>query len=659
MFKIKIANFATDTLLREAGRARILANQETGHSQLKNSPEGVVKVSVTSSMMREEGENIYEVAKIKVETLDKSRETILNFLSADSLHTNYNTSVPKLMNSNESKDMNVTKATPTFSIDSAFNYVAEDYDKAQVSFDEVSMLSCIDTSSKNDILNFRRMKESNISNYGRGKAMTNFVVPQKTSPSFMDDAPYYTKIDINDNVDGNLSQFLQKISIYDEVLVDYLNSNKQGVQMNLQDGTVVMENETVNVYEMSSFFNSEVQIDYDNFHGINELDEVSQMSLDLRKHLLKGYIKNSSKVGFRTFEEVINGHECYKEAFCYSVEKYNEFETESAKVQTLFAPAGYDSATILDTQVKYGKTYIYKAKSHYLVVGNVYRYTNVRIFKNDDNYYATADVINEPSLVLIPFDLFNERKAIIQPPPVAPQVSFKTENNSSKQIQIYLSPTKSEIEQPFIEVLETDESQLAKMQEFFKGGDVYKFATTSQTGLYEVFRTEHPPLSYKDFANKKLSEVRMTFRDTNAVFLDNVESNKDYYYMFRKINDKGLVSNPTTVFKARLVVDADDATVMVDTHMFPKKDKFQPRMSFKSMLQVKPAVEQYLFNEEQKTLNGKNSLKGTINELQLGVSPKSIWGRKFKLRVRSKTSGKIIDLNINFELSKNKTKEEF
>ena len=77
------------------------------------------------------------------------------------------------------------------------------------------------------------------------------------------------------------------------------------------------------------------------------------------------------------------------------------------------------------------------------------------------------------------------------------------------------------------------------------------------------------------------------------------------------------------------------------------------------MLQVKPSVEQYLFNEEQKALSGKTSLKGTISELQLGVSPRSVWGRKFKLRVRSKTSGKIIDLNINFELSKNKTKEEF
>tara|TARA_R110002153_G_scaffold73158_11_gene190879 strand:+ start:1644 stop:3623 length:1980 start_codon:yes stop_codon:yes gene_type:complete len=659
MFKIKIANFATDTLLREAGRARILTSQGTSASQLQNSPEGVVKISVTSSMLREEGENIYEVAKIKVETVDKSRETILNFLAAESLHTNYNTSVPKLIDLNENKDMNITKASPTFSIDSTFNYIATDYDKVQASFDEVSMLSSIDKSSKNDILNFRKLKKSNISNYSRGTSMKNFVVPQKTAPSFMEEAPYYIRIGINDNVSGNLSQFLQKISIYDEVLTDYLSSNKQEVQMNLQDGTIVMENETVGMYELSSFFDSEVQIDYDNFHGINELNEVSRMSLDLRKHLLKGYIKNSSKIGFRTFEEVINGHECHKEAFCYSVEKYDEFETEGAKIQTLFAPAGYDHATILDTQVKYGKAYIYKAKSHYLVVGNTYRYTNVRMFKDDDNYYATADVINEPSLMLVPFDLFNERKAIIQPPPVAPQVSFKTENNSSKQIQVYLSPTKSEIEQPFVEVLESDEAQLVKMQEFFKGGDTYRFATTSQTGLYEAFRTEHPPLSYKDFANKKLSEVRMTFRDTNAIFLDNIESNKDYYYMFRKINDKGLVSNPTAVFKVRLVVDADDATVMVDTHMFPKKDKFQPRMSFKSMLQVKPSVEQYLFNEEQKALSGKTSLKGTISELQLGVSPRSVWGRKFKLRVRSKTSGKIIDLNINFELSKNKTKEEF
>jgi len=58
-------------------------------------------------------------------------------------------------------------------------------------------------------------------------------------------------------------------------------------------------------------------------------------------------------------------------------------------------------------------------------------------------------------------------------------------------------------------------------------------------------------------------------------------------------------------------------------------------------------------------LDGKTSLKGTIDNLKLGATKKALWGRRFKLRVRSKTSGKIIDININFELSKNKTKEEF
>ena len=151
----------------------------------------------------------------------------------------------------------------------------------------------------------------------------------------------------------------------------------------------------------------------------------------------------------------------------------------------------------------------------------------------------------------------------------------------------------------------------------------------------------------------------MSFADTGAIFKDSVESNKEYYYTFRKINDKGLVSNPTSIYKATLIVDADDAKVMLDTYKFPEKIVSTDRTSFKSMFQVKPSVEQYLFDEDQKALDGKTSLKKTIDKLQLGVSPKSVWGKKFKLRVRSKTSGKIIDLNINFELSKNKTKEEF
>ena len=119
----------------------------------------------------------------------------------------------------------------------------------------------------------------------------------------------------------------------------------------------------------------------------------------------------------------------------------------------------------------------------------------------------------------------------------------------------------------------------------------------------------------------------MPYRSTDAIFRDMVDNNEDYYYMFRQVNE-GLVSNPTAVFKARLVVDADDAKVMLDTHEFPKKILSQPRASFKSMMQIKPAVEQILFLEEQEALSDNITLKGKLDDLKLGIQKEAVWGRK-------------------------------
>ena len=262
--------------------------------------------------------------------------------------------------------------------------------------------------------------------------------------------------------------------------------------------------------------------------------------------------------------------------------------------------------------------------------------------------------------MVVPFNLFNVSKTIIQPPPVHPQVTFRTENNSNSEIQIYLSPTKNDIKSNFVEITGEDSEQHRLMREFYSTKEgKFKFHTSVDSGLYEVFRMSSAPMSIEEFASAKLGEIRMPYRSTDAIFRDMVESNKEYYYMFRQVNEKGLVSNPTAIFKTRLVVDADDAKVWTETYHFPKEIKDQPRRDFKSMMQIRPAVEQTLFVEDQDALFNKTSLAGTIDNLQLGATSHAVWGRKFKLRVRSKTSGKIIDINIDFELSKNKTKEEF
>ena len=120
-----------------------------------------------------------------------------------------------------------------------------------------------------------------------------------------------------------------------------------------------------------------------------------------------------------------------------------------------------------------------------------------------------------------------------------------------------------------------------------------------------------------------------------------------------------MVSNPTAIYKARLVVDADDAMVILDTYEIPKRKTSQPRIEFKSMMQIRPAIEQVVFEEAQPALFEKNTLAGALDQLVLGLAKHKVWDRKFKLRVKSKTSGKIIDINIDFSLAKNKTKEEF
>ena len=660
MAKIKIANSLIDSALESSGLAKVVNRTSNNDARIQNSNEKKIKIKVTSSRTIEDSEQIYEVAKIKVTSVDGKQATISSALSSGRTILNHISSIPKMVDLNTSNMENITPATPTYSVNANFNYISEDYDVLQTSIPEHNLNCFFDECTKNEIINFKKLKNAKLSNFSRGDQMKNFVAPSGFSDKFSKSCPYSISINLNDGIEGGISKFLQKISIYDELLNDYLKSNKKTVRFNIQSGMVTSQEVEVMGYDVSSFFGSNIEIDKDNFYGLNRNESSSKMSYDFRKHLLKGYLKATTKTGFRTYSDILSNVECYKEAMCYSIEKFEDFDLDSTRLQNIYVTSDQMTTTFTDTQIKYGKTYVYRVKAHHMIVGNSYSYRNIRYYNEDGVVYATAEVVNKPSIMIMPFDLFSETKTIIEPPPVSPQVTFRTENNSENEIQIYLSPTKNEVESRFLEITEQDSAQRELMEQFYsKRKDVYRFYCSVSSGLFEAFRLSYPPKELSDFSNSKLGEIRMPFRSTDAILRDKVESNKDYYYIFRQLNHKEMVSNPTSVFKVRLVVDADDARVIVDTYEFPKPKMSEPRRDFKSMMQIKPAVEQVLFIEEQDALYNKSSLKGTIDELKLGTQLEAVWGRKFKLRVRSKTSGKMIDININFELAKNKTKEEF
>ena len=105
--------------------------------------------------------------------------------------------------------------------------------------------------------------------------------------------------------------------------------------------------------------------------------------------------------GFRSFEQVYNNEECYKEDFVYSVDKFNNTFAGNPS-QTFYVPAVDDTSIVNDTQIKYDKIYYYRCKAHYIIVGNKYRYENLKIHTDKKNIYATVQVINRPSVILVP-----------------------------------------------------------------------------------------------------------------------------------------------------------------------------------------------------------------------------------------------------------------
>jgi hypothetical protein len=666
MPKVVVTENLKDAALVSSGVGHVVVETGYGTQRIETSVnQRKYNIEFIRSEIKQDEELQYEVAIIKV----KPATTMSNFFSSvradfsSGLNTNHYFKIPKMVDlgATHTEEYSTAKSQASYSFETVFNYISEEYDKLQVGISEHNLYAPFDKASKQDFLNVRD-RNTEIINFGRGKQMKNFVVPTMKVQQGSDESPYYNYLRINQRLDNGISHFAVKLGIFDELLQDYLSGDRTSVPFDIQQGQEVSQDLSVPIYNLRSFLTTDSELDLDNFFTLKESIRPSRMSLDLRKHLMKGFLKDVSKSGFRTYEDIYNNIESHKEVFCYSVDKHDGVVLGSTKIQTLYAPALNESTPVIDTQVKYGKYYTYKVTGHYMVVGNTYEYRQISRSFPLESEHVTFQVTNRPSVVMIPFHIFSKQINVVQMPPVFPQVSFKTENDSSSTISMYLSPTKSEMKSPFIQITREDVDQLQQLYRLPNARDLlgnFRFKTYGDQGLFEVFRLDHAPKSFSDFKDAKIAEISMPFKTMAAVFKDVVIPNKKYYYLFRSINQKSMVSNPTMVYEATLLVDADDSKIITNTYHFPKPRDMELALGFRKLLRITPAVEHVLFDDAQAALFGKTTLVGSLDDLKLGIRDKAVWGRKFKIRVKSKTSGKMIDIILNVNLTKNKTEEEF
>ena len=678
MSRIVIVEKTEDLLRKGVGKAKVVEDYDIGKSKITNNLDKKFNITFLKSDLVDAGFTYQEKSTIRIDPTSQTtmesfkRDLQAHFVQGGS-YTDHYVSIDKPERCDSVEELRVDKTITSYKIQSTFNYLSLQYDRDSANTSELNMPSILDYKKKNDYLNYKKngkgsplyssenygnMKRFVIPVYGRNKVLGLNCSDRKSN------YPYYNEIQITDKVTNKFTSFMNKTEMFESLLNDYLTASKFMKQMNIQDGNAVSKNVSTPIYLLNDWSLSD-NITTSEELGINSpLEDEPKMIIDYKKMLFIGYLKSLSKLNFRTYKDIVhNNAECYKENFLYTIEKYKDGSL-SDPLQEFYIPAVKDHTSYTDTQIKYGQKYVYKCKSHHIIVGNRYKYEKLQYHGTGDAFYATITVINEPSIVIVALDTFSDVTRVSQPPPIYPQVKFVSENNSQSKVDVYLSPYKGEIKEKFIRLLPSDDAQVSNMNLNYgsivgKDG-IVTFKNFEEQGNYEIYKVNHPPQSYDDFKSNKMADVKMGFYTDDVIFRNCVEPNTEHnYFMFRKINAKGLVSNPSPIYKVKLLIDADESRLFVSEYKFPEKLKSQKSIKFRRFFQITPAVDQVMYDPNQEILSDKTSLKGLVGDLKFGWADKLVWGKKFKFRIKSTTSGKIIDYNITFKLTKNKTEADF
>ena len=572
--------------------------------------------------------------------------------------TNHLSFVKKPENISKTQTLNMGPDISSYEITPRFNYISEKYSEAAELYNENELPAIWD-------VNVVVEDFQNPTRYPWGSTPQQPIIIPKSQPNGMN-FPYYNQITIANKVTNRFSNSLEKIDISANFLDGYITSvNKPLVSFYTQDGSGQAILEAIPTWNVLTWLTDVPGQDSslfspDPYSPVPMVD--SQTLMNLKKDLFRAIVNDIGNDNLRSYQDLVEQKSCYYEDYAYMIKKYKE-EATGDPVQIFLSRASTDRTRLLDTQVKYGHKYVYQASGHYVIVGNVYNYTKIEVHnENTPDPRITLEVHNTPSIVIVPMNLFTQPVMVIQPPPVYPKVKFMTQLNSSREIHMHFSPTQGHLYDDFDVITEEDKNQLEQMTLSVPPTqlqDGFRFETFNESGLYEIFRMTTPPNRLTDFATHKINEIRMPYESENAICTDYVAPNTKYYYLFRKVNAHDVVSNPTSIYEVELVVDADDSKVVVNDYEIPLQPNSQKYRTFKSLFQIKPAVEHTIFDNTQPALFNIDTLAGTLDDLSLGVADKPVWTRKFKFRIKSTTSGKIIDYNITFNLSRDKTEEDF
>jgi hypothetical protein len=380
----------------------------------------------------------------------------------------------------------------------------------------------------------------------------------------------------------------------------------------------------------------------------------SEIKILLSKLFFLGKIKKLIKDKFRTFENMLKGKEAYSETIIYKVEKSLADQNGNAignPIQNYYIANIDELQTIrfVDSQVKYGTRYRYDVYAYQLIIGTKYRYDS-SMTVGDCAAFLVSQV---PMLTLAEVPYVSVANQVLDDPPVFPDVEMIQYRGYENNLLLWFRNNVGDYQQKPIAIEPDDakkfeELRIAKQIE----GEELRFKSDDHATLFQIYRTDKEPKRYSDFAGLLLGNAQtdislLTPQAANAAsWIDEIVSDKKYWYCFRTLDVHGHVSNPTEVFQVEMINDSGLVYLTVKPFQMNQQEAVRIK-PFRKYMKITPSYLQELVNEEKSGLQDATTVSN-VNQVHLGLRDQTVWGKKFKIRITSKNTGRKMDLNIDF-----------
>ncbi len=376
-----------------------------------------------------------------------------------------------------------------------------------------------------------------------------------------------------------------------------------------------------------------------------EFDQIDSMIFQAE---LSNYIENQAPTYAQSLSE---DKRPYVETICYQVIKYRG--DSGIPLQTFYIPATDSNRYFIDNQVNFGDSYRYEVNSIGVVFYHEYAYANTVSSQG-----ATISVIDRKMIKFVRLRLAESSHTIRGIAPTKPEIYFLNESNSNKKIRIYFEPDTHSVYEDFTHILDTDRTQQSNASTDSEGKIRYKLS--KDLLRFQIFKTTKKPTSYMDFNNSLLTEVIGTDRSSSEVHMMDLTPNMKHYFTFRAKNNFNLFSNPTPIYEVELIRDSDETRIVSKIVNLEEEGNDRQR-DFGRFLRIYPAFEQLLLREfvPGQDEASENTILFNNKQFYVGTTEDPIWGKKFKFRIRSKNTGKILDINLDFVLNKKDSEADF